>query len=78
MAGRAGLLPTMGEGGEVVAMSPSAGGETTVEDSVSNGSASKFSRPKCNNNKESMDPFARLCHWCRHRRHRASKREKSR
>jgi hypothetical protein len=44
MAGRAGLLPTMGEGGEVVVMSPSAGGETAVEESISNGSASKFSQ----------------------------------
>jgi len=32
-----------GEGGEVVAMSPSAGGETAVEESKSNGLASRFS-----------------------------------
>ena len=42
MAGRAGLLPTMGEGGEVTTTSPSAGGETAVEESISNGAASKF------------------------------------
>ncbi len=52
----------MGEGREVVVMSPSAGGETAVEESVSNGSASEFSQSMCNSNKESMDSFARLCH----------------
>jgi hypothetical protein len=53
-----GLLPTMGEGREVVVMSPSVGGETAVEESISNGLASKFSQSKCDNNKKLMDPFA--------------------
>ena len=75
MAGRAGLLPLMGEGREVAAMSPSAGGETAVRESISNGLASKFSQSKCNNNKELMDPFARLCHLCRHRHHNAREQE---
>ncbi len=57
MAGRAGLLPTMGEGGEVTTTSPSAGGETAVEESKSNGSVSGFSRSVCNHNTESMDSF---------------------
>ena len=43
MAGRVGLLPTMGEGGEVTTTSPSAGEETAVEESESNGSVSWFS-----------------------------------
>jgi hypothetical protein len=38
-------------------MSPSAGGETAVEESESNGSVSGFSRSVCNHNKESMVPF---------------------
>jgi hypothetical protein len=42
VAGRVGLSPMMGEGGEVAVMSPSAGGETAVEESISNGAASKF------------------------------------
>ena len=46
----------MGEGEEVTTTSPSAGGETTVEESKSNGSVSAFSRSVCNHNKESMDP----------------------
>ena len=52
--------------------------ETAVDKSISNGLASKFSQSTCNDNKESMDPFARLCHSCCHRRHGASKRENSR
>ena len=38
-------------------MSPSASGETAVEESKSNGSVSGFSRLVCNHNKELMDPF---------------------
>ncbi len=38
-------------------MSPSAGGETAVEESKSNGSVSGFSQSVCNHNKELMDPF---------------------
>jgi hypothetical protein len=52
------LLPTIWEGGEGAAMSPSAGDETAVNESVSNGLASKFSRLTCNNNEVSMNPFA--------------------
>ena len=58
MAGRVGLLPMMGEDGEVAMMSPSAGGETAVEESKSDSSASRFSQSVCNDNEESMDPFA--------------------
>jgi hypothetical protein len=39
-------------------MSPSAGGETAVEESKSDSSASRFSQSVCNNSEESMDPFA--------------------
>ncbi len=56
--GEGGIVATMGEGGEVPVMSPSAGGETGVEESnKSNGSASGFSQSVCNDNEESMDPF---------------------
>jgi hypothetical protein len=57
VAGRVGLLPTIGEGREGATMSPSAGGETAVDESISNILASKFSISMCGNNKESMNPF---------------------
>ena len=52
------MLPTMGEGREVLAMSPSASSETAMEKSISNDSGGNFSRSMCNDNKELMDPFA--------------------
>jgi hypothetical protein len=58
VAGRAGLSLTIGEGGEGVVMPPSTGGETAVDESVSNGSVSKLSRSTCNDNKELLNPFA--------------------
>jgi hypothetical protein len=58
VAGSAGLLPTIGEGEEGMAMPPSASGETTVDESISNGPGSKFSRSMCYDNEEPMNLFA--------------------